>query len=130
MSWHWQVKTSYRGTRFSVWLCGPSRQPRVMGSLTSCISQSRRETQVRCSSQRVFSSSSDTQPGLEGRRRGDAPLARAIITAAASFLFPQFIFCLLYCKTRGKHLDLYSQQLCNFHVIKESFINLTLFLFS
>lgn len=79
--------------------------------------------------------------GWRAEGRGDAPLAHAVITAAAPFLFPQFVFGLhlplltldfhlLYCKTRGKHLDLCSQQLCNFHLIKGRFINLTLFLFS
>lgn len=58
--------------------------------------------------------------GWRAEGRGDAPLAHAVITAAASFLFPQFIFGLhlplltldfhlLYCKTGGKYIDLYSQ---------------------
>ena len=79
--------------------------------------------------------------GWRAERRGDAPLAHAVITAAASFLFAQFVFGLhlplltldfhlSYCNTRGKYLDLYSQQLCNVHILKGRFINLTLFLFS
>lgn len=78
--------------------------------------------------------------GWRAEGRSDAPLARHHRSCSV-LLFPQFIFGLhlslltsdfhlLYCKTRGTYLDLYSQQLHNFHIVKERFIDETSFLFS